>query len=343
MAPAAPTTYGAQAPELGEPAPSPAARASAGRSALLAARYWLAMFLVIEFVFFSILRPDTFMTWANVQTILLQQVVPLVAALALTFPLVVGEFDLSVGTVTTGAAVLAAGLMGDDLAPGLAVVAAVVAAGLVGLATALLIARFEVNSFIGTLGVATVVGGFIDKYTGGLAVNKNISSSLTNLATDRLLGIPLLAILGGLLALLVWFVLQQTVYGRQLSALGANRRAAELLGLRARLLITSTFVVSGMLAGLAGMVQLSVEAGANPTSGGFGLVVSAITAVFLGATCFRPGHFNVAGTIVGLLFLAFGVSGLSLLGLEAWVQNVFTGIALILALGLAAFFRRAVA
>jgi ribose transport system permease protein len=133
------------------------------------------------------------------------------------------------------------------------------------------------------------------------------------------------------------------VYGRQLAALGASRRAAELLGLRTKLLILSTFVLSALLAGVAGITQLSVEAAANPTSGGFGLVVSAITAVFLGATCFRPGHFNVGGTIVALLFLAIGVSGLSLVGLEAWVQDVFTGVSLIIALGVAAFFRRAAA
>jgi ribose transport system permease protein len=308
---------------------------------VLAARYWLLMFLVIEFVVFSILQPNTFMMWSNIQTILLQQAVPLVAALALTFPLVVGEFDLSVGNLTTGAAVIAAGLMGDGLTPGIAVVIAVAGAGLVGVVTALLVARFQVNSFIGTLGVATVITGFIDKYTGGLSLSKKISPTLTNLATDKVVGVPLLAMLAGILALLVWFVLQQTVYGRQLSALGANRRAAELLGLRTSLLVISTFVLSSLLAGLAGIVQLSVEVAANPTSGGFGLVVSAITAVFLGATCFRPGHFNVGGTIVALLFLAFGVSGLSLVGLAAWVQNVFTGVALVLALAVAAFFRRA--
>jgi len=140
----------------------------------------------------------------------------------------------------------------------------------------------------------------------------------------------------------VWFVLQQTVYGRQLAATGANRRAAKLLGLQSRLLIASTFVLSATLASLAGLIQLSIDSGANPTSGGFPLVITALTAVFLGATCFRPGHFNVGGTIVGILFLAAGVSGLSLVGLQAWVQNVFTGISLVLALAIAAAFRRAV-
>ncbi len=306
-------------------------------------RYWLALFLAIELVIFSIMRPDTFMTVANVQTILLQQVEPLIAALALTLPLIVGEFDLSVGAVATGSAVVVAGLMDHNVSTPLALLAALVFSAVVGVVVGLLVARFEVNSFIGTLGASTAIAGFVDEYTQGSAVNRNIAPSLTNLAGDRIWGVPTLVVMAAVLALVVWFVLQQTVYGRQLSALGANRRAAGLLGLSARRLILSTFVLSAVLAGAAGVVQVSVEAGANPSSGGFPLVISAITAVFLGATCFRPGHFNVAGTIVGLLFLAFGVSGLSLVGLAAWVQNVFTGVALIVALAVAAAFRRAAA
>lgn len=306
-------------------------------------RYWLVAFLVIEVVTFSIMRPDTFATVANLQTISLQQVEPLIAALALTLPLIVGEFDLAVGTVATGSAVVVAGMMGDSVSTPVAMLAAVVAAAVVGLIVGLLVARFEVNSFIGTLGASTAIAGLIEQYTGGLALNKNISPWLTNLANHKIVGVPVLVILAAVLAFVVWFVLQQTVYGRQLSALGANRRAAGLLGLSARQLITSTFVLSGVLAGIAGLVQVSVEAGANPSSGGISLVISAITAVYLGATCFRPGHFNVAGTVVGLFFLAFGVSGLSLIGLAAWVQNVFTGLSLIVALALAAAFRRAAA
>jgi ribose transport system permease protein len=306
------------------------------------ARYWLALFLIIEVMVFSTMRPDTFMTVANLQTILLQQVEPLLASLALTLPLIVGEFDLSVGAVTTAAAVTAAGLMGHHVPTPVALILTIAAGSVVGLVGALLVARFEVTSLIGSLGVATVVTGFMDRYTNGLAVNKDISPWLTGLATKKVLGIPTLAILAGILCVVVWFVLQQTVYGRQLAATGANRRAAKLLGLQSRLLIASTFVLSATLASLAGLIQLSIDSGANPTSGGFPLVITALTAVFLGATCFRPGHFNVGGTIVGILFLAAGVSGLSLVGLQAWVQNVFTGISLVLALAIAAAFRRAV-
>ncbi len=310
---------------------------------LVLGRYWLVLFLIIEVVTFSVMRPDTFLSVANIQTISLQQVEPLIAALALIFPLIVGEFDLSVGAVATASAVVAASLMRDTAATPLALLAALGVAAVVGVIVGMLVARFEVNSLIGTLGATTVIAGLISQSTGGLAVNENVSPWLTNLAQGRILGIPTLVIVAAALALFVWFVLQQTVYGRQLSALGANRRAAELLGLNARRLILSTFVFSALLAGLAGLVQVSVEAGANPASGGIALVISSLTAVFLGATCFRPGHFNVAGTIVGLFFLAFGVSGLSLIGLAAWVQNVFTGISLIVALAVAAAFRRAAA
>ena len=307
---------------------------------LVLARYWLVVFLAIEVVAFSALRSNTFMSAANFQSILLQQVEPLVAALALTIPLIVGEFDLSVGAVATGTAVMVAGMMSHSLATPFVLLVALAAATVVGIVVGLLVARFEVNSFIGTLGASTVINGFISEYTQGLGLSRNISPWLTGLSANRVVGIPTLAVCAAVLSLIVWFVLRQTVYGQRLSALGANRRAATLVGLGPRRLILSTFVLSGFLAGLAGVVQVSVEAGANPTSGGFALVISSITAVFLGATCFRPGHFNVAGTIVGLLFLAVGVSGLSLVGLAAWVQDVFTGASLVVALALAAAFRR---
>ncbi|PRZ34778.1 monosaccharide ABC transporter membrane protein (CUT2 family) [Antricoccus suffuscus] len=327
--------------DLDEASAPTARRGTRGVVLTILSRYWLALFLVIEVVTFSIMRPDTFMTSANLHAILLLQTVPFTAALALTVPLIVGEFDLTVGIVTTGSAVVIAGLMGAGVSSVLAIVAALLIAMCIGTVTGLLTARFEVNSFIGTLGMATILGGFIDQYTGGLALNRSIAPWLTDLSQQRLGGVPVLTIFVAVLAIAAWIVLEHTVYGRRLAAIGANRRAAGLLGLRVRTLVISTFVLSALLAAVAGVLQVSVEAAANPTSGGFSLVISAITAVFLGATCFRPGHFNVAGTVVGLLFLACGVSGLSLLGLAAWVQNVFTGISLVLALALAAAFRRA--
>ncbi|MFT4009454.1 MAG: ABC transporter permease [Nocardioidaceae bacterium] len=306
----------------------------------LVARYWLLCFLIIEIVIFAIISPDTFPTTANAQALLLQNVVPLVAALALMLPLIVGEFDMSIGAIVTVGAVVAAGSMRAGTNTALSILAALVVAGLVGVINSIIVSRLQVTSLIATLGVATVLGGIINEYTQGLVLNRGISPWLIDLAPRLFLNIPILSIFALLVAVVVWVVLEFTVFGRQLVAIGANRKGAQLLGLRDRTLVALTFVIAGCVAALAGVLQVSIEAGANPTSAGFPLVVTALTAVYLGATCFKTGHFNTWGTLVGVLFLAVGTSGLSLAGLAAWVQDVFTGTSLIVALGMSVAFRR---
>jgi ribose transport system permease protein len=318
-----------------------AAIPAGGRLLARVAQYWLLLFLVLELVVFSLMRPHTFFTLLNLRSVLLEQAVPLTAALALALPLIVGEFDLSVGAIATGSAVVSAALMRDGKETWVAIAIAVGVAIVAGVVNCLLVARFEVTSLIGTLGMATVITGFIAEYTQGLAVNRNISPDLTALSTHYVLDIPVVVLIALGAAVIVWLILEHTVYGRQLAAIGANRRAAQLLGLRERTLIASTFILSSILAAVAGVLLVSTEAAANPTSGGLTLVTNALTAVFLGATCFRLGRFNVPGIIVGVLFVAAGVSGLSLIGLAAWVQDVFIGVALVLALAIAAAFRRA--
>jgi ribose transport system permease protein len=136
-------------------------------------------------------------------------------------------------------------------------------------------------------------------------------------------------------------VLEHTPFGRYLYATGSGRDAARLAGVRTEVLLAIAFVLSGLVSGLAGVMQTTVLGSANPDVGAQ-FLLPAFAAGFLGATAIKPGRFNVPGTILALFVLAIGIAGLSQLGAPLWVSPVFNGLALILAVALAVRRRRSI-
>jgi ribose transport system permease protein len=128
-------------------------------------------------------------------------------------------------------------------------------------------------------------------------------------------------------------------FGRHLEAIGANESASRLVGIDIRRSVWTSFVISATVAGVAGVLQTAEFGGADP-SVARGLLFPALTAVFLGATMIRPGVYNVFGTIIGVYFVGFSVSGFTLMGADVWVQSVFNGVALVLAVALSTFMSR---
>jgi ribose transport system permease protein len=209
----------------------------------------------------------------------------------------------------------------------------------IGLVNGVLVAKVRVNALITTLGVATVIAGLISLYTKGTTIVSGISHDLINLGQGEWLGIPRTTFFLAAVALLVAYVLGATVYGRRLRLVGSNPAAAQLVGLRLDRLVLSTFVFTGALAGVAGALLVARNGNANPASGNE-YTLLAVAAAFLGATSIRPGQFNVLGTLVAIFFLAFSVNGLNLAGVEPWINDVFNGTALVVAVGLSAVFAR---
>jgi ribose transport system permease protein len=123
-------------------------------------------------------------------------------------------------------------------------------------------------------------------------------------------------------------------------ALGSNPRAARLVGVRTDRVTVLAFAIAGGLGGLSGVLLIASQGVANPAAEGIGLLLPALVAVFLGASAFSPGQFNVPGTMVGLLLIAVLVNGLSLAGVEPWIQPLANGVALIVGIGVSATFRR---
>jgi ribose transport system permease protein len=307
-----------------------------------AERYALVVLLGAVSLFFCLLPASsaTFPTAANLRVLAASQAVTMLLALGALIPLVAGHFDFSVGAVGATASVICAGLMQNDHAPLAAAIAAAVAAGVVlGLVNGIAVAVFKMNAFVSTLAVATILGGLIEWYTHGQTISNGISPALVQLGSGLWLGVPKPVYLVALAVVTVWYVLSHTPFGRSLYAIGENARAAQLVGIPAARYSALSFVISGLLASVAGVVLTARTAGAID-DGGTTMLFPALAAVFLGVTAIRPGRFNVWGTVFGVALVAVSVSGLTLAGAADWVGPVFNGAALALAVGLSSLLRR---
>jgi ribose/xylose/arabinose/galactoside ABC-type transport system permease subunit len=317
------------------PRSGPNYRALAENNALLA-------LLVLVGAFFAILpkSSDVFLSGANMSTLLGNQATVALLALAAIIPLVSGYFDFSLGANAAMSTVLSAGLMSRHHVPLLVAIAVCLLMGaLIGLANGILVTRFRLNAFVTTLGVATLLGGIIQWYTGGQTILTGISVRLVSFGSINILGIPQVVYVVLVVAAVLWYVLTHTPYGRSLYAIGANLRAAKLVGVRTDRYVATSFVMAGVIAALTGVIQLARTGSATADSGN-SLLFPALAAAFLGATAVRPGFFNVVGTLIGVLFVSVAVSGLTLAGAQAWVSPVFNGAALLAAVGLSTYLGR---
>jgi ribose transport system permease protein len=323
----------------GEPdrSASPAPRRPSAPLELLE-RYGLLLFLAGVAVLFSVLPATTelFPTGRNIDALLGNQTVVTIAALAAIVPLIPNHFDVSVGSVLGLSAIGTAAAMSRFHASlPVAILVGVGIGALIGVINGALIAYGGLNAVIVTLAATIIISGVVELYTSGVTINTGISGTLTDFGSLKWLGIPRPAWLLLAVCLVVWYVLEQTPLGRRLYMIGENPQAAHLIGVRVKRLTFLSFVIAGALAGVAGVVLCARTGGANPNDGP-GYLFPALVAAFLGTTAIRPGRFNVWGTLAAVFFVAVTVNGLSLSGAEPWVQPVFNGVALLVAVALAA-------
>jgi ribose transport system permease protein len=305
-------------------------------------RYALAVLLLVVVIFFGT-WPKTgavYLTIDNFRNIIGSQVVLAAIALGSIVPLVCGQFDLSVGSVAGMTSVLTAASYAHWHLPLWAgLVLGVLAGALVGAVNGLLVTRFGVNALITTLGTASVVTGVVNWYTTGNSIIQGIPQALLDFGSGTWFGLPRTLYLLVALALLIWYLLEHTPFGRYLHAIGINPDAAQLVGLRIPSLVRRSFVVSGAAAGLAGVLLLARSGAGNPGIGG-GFTLTALAAAFLGATSVKPGRFNVLGTLLAIFFLATAITGLTFAGVKDYINDLFTGGALVLAVAISTVLRR---
>ena len=307
----------------------------------LTERYGLLVLFLAVVVYFS-LSPasgDVFWTTNNFRNIAANESVRAILALAVILPLVAGQFDFSIGlTAELSAIGTAAALTRFDQPLVVAVLVGVALGTAVGVVNGVLVARVGVNPFITTLGMATLITGAINWYTEGQSILVT-EPALTDQGSELLFGIPrpFYFLLGT--AVLVWYLLGHTPVGRYLHSVGSNSQSARLVGLRVPRLIGLSFVLSGFLAGVAGVLLVARQGGGNPGLGQT-FVLPAFAAAFLGATAFKPGRFNVWGTVLAVFFVAFSTTGLVLSEVGTWVEPVFQGGALIIAVAISTVIAR---
>ena len=318
-------------------APAVPPRAAVRRLGELVATYGLAVVFVVVMVVFGLLRPTTFFSAFNVNTVLVGQSVTAMLAFAEMIPLATRQFDLSVGFHLGMAQVLIIGLqVRQDLPWPVAVLLVLVIALLVGAANGILVAKFKIDSFIATMGVGTLLYGVSNWYSGGEQITgANLPASFTGL-TGIYFHIPLPAIFVAVTAIVLWLVTERLPVGRSLYVIGASPRAAELTGIRIGRHIIGTFMAAGLLSGIAGIMLGSLLQTGTPSVGP-DYLLPAFAAALLGATSIRPGRVNVLGTLLAVLILAFSFSGVQQLGAAFYVQYFFNGAILIVAVGLSVY------
>lgn len=297
-------------------------------------RYAVLVTLVLLAIVFSITNPATFPTALNVQNVLGDNAILLILTLGALVPLVVGEFDLSLGFLTGLSSMtiaVVAGRHGLAFAPALAVALAV--GLLVGAVNGILIGYAGINSFIVTLATGTIASGATLYLSNGEVLYAGIPRTLTQFGQGYYGPVPAITVLAIVLAVITWFVLAKTLLGQRLYATGLGREPARLTGVKTRGLIASSFVVSALSASIAGVLVVGRVGSASPQLGPDFLLPS-LAAAFLGATVHTPGRFNVIGAVIAILFVGVGLNGLQLNGAPFWVQPVFQGGVLVLAVGL---------
>jgi ribose transport system permease protein len=309
-------------------------RADLTAAADLARRLALPITWAGVIVLFGALEPDTFLTAANFQTIFGSQAVLVVVTLGLLMPLTAGDYDLSVASVLSLSAMVVALLNVQEGWPiGLAVLAALLAGAVAGLVNGAIVVLLHVDPFITTLGSGSFIAGLVLWMSDSNTVG-GISDNLVDpVIVWDLLGVPLAFYYGLALCVVVWYFLEYTAAGRRLLFVGRGRSVARLSGVRVGRARWGALTASGAMAGLAGVLYAGTAGGADPSSGA-SFLLPAFAAAFLGATSILPGRFNAWGSFIAVYFLVTGVTGLQLLGAESFVQQLFYGGALILAVAL---------
>jgi ribose transport system permease protein len=302
--------------------------------------YGLPILMVLLIILFSILLPDTFPTLLDLRSIIADKAIIAMLSLAAMIPMVSGKIDLTVGYGIVLWHILAISLQVNFGVPWpVAVLVVVALSAFVGLLNGILVEVARIDSFIATLGTGTVLYAIALWHTGGQQVVGMLPNGFLALNATRIAGLPITGfyVLG--LAFLMWFVLEHLPIGRYLYAIGANPKSAALNGIPVQRYTIAAFIASGVLTGVAG-VLLASKLRIGQASVGLEYLLPALVGAFLGSTTIKPGRVNVWGTMVGIAILAIGIAGIQQFGGSFWVEPMFNGVTLLIAIGIAGYAQR---
>jgi ribose transport system permease protein len=293
-------------------------------------------------VLFSVWVPDTFPNLATAKQILNSNAITALAALSITIPLAARVFDLSFAGVMTLTGVTVAHLIAKDGVALVPAIALALAVGLgVGVINGVVVVVMRIDSFIATLATGSLIAALITMVTNEVPItDAKLGGAFAKIGQTSIDGVTLGVVYCALVAVAIWYLLEHTATGRRLYATGFNPDAARLAGVRTDRLRFVSLVASGGLAGATGIILASTLGSGSP-SGGTPYLLPAFAAAFLGATQLKHGRFNAGGTIIAVLLLGTGVTGLALANAPQWAGDMFVGVVLIAALALTGLQRRA--
>lgn len=286
--------------------------------------------LIILMVFVSVLNP-TFLQANNLMNLMRQLIINGFIALGMTFVILTGGIDLSVGSTLALTSAIFAGLLQNGVNTGLAILITVGLGLVLGLINGLLITKGKLAPFIVTLATMTIFRGLTLVYTDGRPIaGPKDNFAFKFLEKGQFFGIPFQVILFILAFLLLWIILNKTTLGRKIYAVGGNEKASYISGINIDKVKICVYVVSSLMAVLSGLVLTSRLNSAQPTAGA-AYEMDAIAAVVLGGTSMTGGSGSLTGTLIGILILGVLNNGLNLLGVSSFYQQIVKGIVILIA------------
>jgi len=316
------------------------AAAPAGAGKMISTLYrrlgMLPVLIVLYFAFygltiyFSADGTSNFMSADNTMNILRQVSINLVLAAGMTFVILTGGIDLSVGSMLAVSAVLGMIVSLPEHAPALAVPSFLLSGLVMGAMNGAMVAYLNLNPFVVTLGTMTALRGAAYLFAGGTTILNREIPSFEWIGNGDFLGLPWLVWIAAGVVVLSWFILRKTILGLHIYAVGGNRQAARLTGIKVSFVLLFVYAMSGLFSGLGGAMSASRLYGANG-NWGTGYELDAIAAVVLGGTSLNGGVGSIWGTVVGALIIGLMNNGLTILGVSSFWQYVAKGVVIVLA------------
>lgn len=302
--------------------------------------YGLVILTVALILIFSILLSNTFPTLLNLRSIISNKAIIALLSLAAMIPMAAGRIDLTIGYGIVLWHILAISLQTMYGFPWPIAVLVVLLLGVgCGFLNGLLVEVAKIDSFIATLGTGTVLYAIALWHTGGRQVVGVLPDGFYALNGTMLFGLPITGFYVLAIAALMYVVLEYLPIGRYVYAIGANPKAAALNGIPVRKFVIGAFIASGFLSALTG-VLLASKLRIGQASVGLEYLLPALVGAFLGSTTIKPGRVNVWGTLVGVIILAVGISGIQQFGGSFFVEPLFNGVTLLVAIGIAGYAQR---
>jgi ribose transport system permease protein len=284
--------------------------------------------LLLICIIISVISPR-FLTVSNVLNVLTQVSVNAILAIGMTFVILTGGIDLSVGSVLaiTGAVVANFAKSGGNILPG--IIVSIIIGAAIGLFNGLIVSKGKIQAFIVTLATMTIFRGVTYVFTNGDPIS-GLGNNISFIGNNSLLGIPIPIFLILIVLFIAWYALNQTRFGRYVYALGGNEDSARLSGINTNKIKTLVYVISGVTAAIGGIIVTSRIGSASPNAG-TGFELDAIAAVVLGGTSLAGGEGSVTGTIIGALIIGVLNNGLNIMNVSPFYQSIVKGAVILLA------------